>query len=468
MIKKTHRHFVAVPIALVMMLAFVSVTMLVPVRAELVAAQKSVHVSATLDDEEFYLGQNIAGMLKAGTKLSADPIGTRLSLNSGQALLRTSGFMKLDIDTVQVSALHGSFVAAKDAQTIMIAALDAPVILVSDEFSLVLAPRMQVLLKKDVSYTLSSIGREWYSTQMQSLSSLRPASKQSIEQNMIDDACAQEQNFSSDDAGFIVTLLGHGRITTDVYSCILRFSDTMDDAQSIRRLVVLVLATEGARIDDEAAVLILDAFEHDSVLRSSLPQVLPALVIQKRSATTPPQLIDLFSTGIIEKGLLDPVDAIALLENAISVPDTLRRSGLPLQADLWQAAITKVVTVLKSVVSDDQRVELDQLIHQTSSSSSTTFDQDVIRPQTNWTDEELILMTRNTLLDHGALFSSTTLLTADTEHQTVRIEGIFILKDNKNVRYDCTYDPTREVFTNIIREGTRLPNDVPVTIFFTS
>lgn len=463
MIKKTHRHFVAVPIALLMMLAFTSVATLIPVRAELVAAQKSVQLSATLDDEEFYIAENIAGILKAGTKLSADPAGTRLSLRSGQALLRTSRVVRLDIDTVTVTALRGSFVAAKDAQTIMIAALDAPVIIAGDTFTLVLAPRMQVLLKKDLSHTLSSIGIEWYSAQMQSLSSLRPSSKQS----MIDDACAQEQSFSSDNAGFIVTLVGSGRITTDVYSCILRFSDRMDDAQSIRRLALLTLATEGARIDDEAAVLILDAFEHDSVLRSALPQVLPALVIQNRSAV-PPQLIDLFSTGIIEKGLMDPVDAIALLENAVPVSDTLRRSGLPLQADLWQAATTKVMRVLRSVVSDDQRVKLDQLIRHSSHSSSVTADREATRPLTDWSDEELLFMTRNTLLDHGALFSSTTLLTPDKDHQTVRIEGIFILKDNKNVRYDCTYDPTKEIFTNIIREGTRLPNDVPVTIFFSS
>lgn len=479
--KQKHRHLVAAPIAILAILTVAGLSNLVPARAEVDSGRMTVRLSSPNADQTFAIGGGVAGILRQGSALLADDFGSRLALKEGQMLLRASEFVSLDLgDSITASAVRGSFVAVREGGAVTVAALDTPLVIANGTSNIVLAPGSQSTFKPGQPGTVTTIGSEWYTTQLSDLAMLSapvlPAIGHqglaaAIDQHDLKDCVSivSEGHLShSDLRSALSTLLQSGHIDVTTYDCIRSFSDSLDPPGTLRELSLLTLAAEGARTDTTASAAIAGDFTSDPMLRSALPDVLPLLAIVTLKPLQP-SLLDIFPTAVIETGLSDPARAVAILQRTAMLPKALVSAGLPLQSEAWKSVIARAITVLKTTVPEEQRSALDASLTQVLG-VQTVKEQPVASakpvPTTHWSADELTAITRDVLMTHGALVATTTALTPDTEAQTVRVEGVFIAEGGWNVPYGFSYDPGSETVKEITRDGRKLPNAVPLKTFF--
>lgn len=137
-----HRHFLGVPVFLLLVgMALTSpsdglwgeVTSSTPPAA-------AGEITARGGDKEFSLTHGIYGVLHEDGVLSDD--GVRLSLDDGTALMASDGMITLRAGDSLLSGFHGAFLATRSADRVSVWALTAPVLLVRDEFRLVVPQGM--------------------------------------------------------------------------------------------------------------------------------------------------------------------------------------------------------------------------------------------------------------------------------------------------------------------------------------
>ncbi len=480
--KQKHRHLVALPIAVLAILAVGVCSNLLPVQAETDGARMTVHLRASERDEVFSIGSAVAGLLRTSSELLADDAGTRLSLRRGQVLLQTAEPLTLEAgDSLRVAIAYGAFVAVRDADSVTIAALDTPLLIEYAGTKSVLEPGRQVRVVPGLPEQRTAIGGDWYTAQWSDLALLPSVRITPIENQEFRTAIATRPSecVTIADAGHIARgdlrsglaiLLTERRIDTDVYHCIRSLARSLDGSDTMIPLALLLLATEGGKTDPSAATLITEDFTHDPFLKAVFPVTLPVLAVTRQRPVQAP-LIHAFGSTVIQTGLASPANAISLIANASHLPRTLASAGLPIQSDAWKSSLIRAIVVLKTTVPEADRSELDAafadiLRKPVIAAAAPAPVQET--PTTHWTDDELTAITHDILVTHGALLATTTTLTPDAEKQTVLVEGVFIAEDSGNVPYVFTYDPGKERVTNIIRDGRRLPNTVPVQTFFGS
>ncbi len=482
--KQKHRHLVAAPIAILAILAVATVSNFMPVLAGSVSGRMTVHLSASSDDEAFHIGGGVAGILREGSDLLADDFGTGLSLRKGQVLLRAPEILTLTLsDTMAVTVIHGSFVAVRDGETVTLAALDMPLLLANGDALTVLPPGRQLTMTPGAPDQNTSIGGDWYASQLSDLSTLESPRPRNIDDVRLADALethdltscvsiATEGHLARPDLQTaLAALLTAGKIDRDTYACIRELAHALDSSGALGKLVLLTLATEAVRTDTATSDMIAADFRADPFLKSAFPEILPVLAMT-RQRPVQPSLINAFANTVIEAGLADPARALTIIRRASGVPRTLAAAGLPLQSQAWKSAIARAIVVLKTTVPEADRALLDVAFAEVVSMPEEVKPKAAApapeAPSTQWSEDELIAITHDVLASHGALFAVTTVLTPDAKAQTVLVEGIFVAEGGANVPYAFTYDPAKERVMKIIRDGHRLPNAVPVQTFFGS
>lgn len=468
-----HRHFVAVPVAVLAVTTFFGVCTAVPLRADVAIGASSAKLSATETDHPFAVGRSVAGILREGSMLSADRVGASLTLQDGQVLLRTQEAVSLDLGIATVSMLRGSIVAVRDAGSVTIAVLTDPVLLKRGEELTLLQPGMQVTVQND-ALRPTQIGSGWYAEQLADLATLPPVSD--ARTDIVDSVCSDSSVSTDDMRAALRLLLASGKITSEAYRCLRETAQAIDPSHSVFRLALTSLMTEGARTEDEASRMILDDVQNDAFLGPQLTLLVPELAV-RAGKPVQPAFLDSYPSTLIKLGLTHPDRAIEALGKAQDLPSALTSAGLPLQSDAWRSVLIRSIVVLKTTVPDAERRELERILThvvevkvfaadtQTSSAPASVA---VKAPSTHWSDAELQAIAHDVLASHGALFATTTTLTPDAAAQTVAVEGIYVLQNGSNVLYAFTYDPAAETVTRIIRDGKRYPNAVPVRVFFGS
>lgn len=429
---RRHRHFVAVPLTAFAILALAGVSAFLPVRAEEETGKLSVHLHAE-KDQPFRIDTSVVGTLYAGSLLRADRTGTRMSLLQGQMLVRQQGHMTVDVGEMHVYALDASFFIVKDSRS-TIAALDEPLLVVFHDETKIVFKGQQLLLMEDGSTSIASLPAEWQVERMHELQAMHP-----------DEAHAQ---------------------TSDLY--IQRFRASTSAFE--KRLILLHLISLGKKVDEEVIPDMVRTLQDDEVLRDLFPSMLPSLAVTSQKSLHP-EIVSAWADDVIEWGLRDGTGAALLLHQVASVPSFVEEAGYPIQASLWRDAMRHAVRILQPTVSPENSELLSKARDVFSAEEITVMpirvpEEEEPKPETTWSADELSLLTRQALVSYGALIATSTAFVPDVQKQVVHVQGIYVAEQGKDVPYSFTYDPVKEELRSINRDGTRLPNVVPLAVFF--
>ena len=159
----------------------------------------------------------------------------------------------------------------------------------------------------------------------------------------------------------------------------------------------------------------------------------------------------------------------------LSLPSHYVAAGYPVQAKSWSDAFIRVRQVIAPLLGEqDQEVLLrdferrdEQYVPQSISAESVVppASPTVFAPR--YSEEELVALTQKLLVERGALISTLTHIEAISgKVDQAHVEGIFLSENGKDVPYSLTFDPVNNVVRDIVRDGVRLPNAVPVDTFF--
>jgi len=455
---KKHRHFVALPLAVFLMLAVAGMESVLQVGAEGFAGASVVRFQAETNPIDFQTGWILSGTLDTGSDLSADKTGEHPELHRGHAVLRSTGFTELHVGIVRVSAFAASYTALHDESSTTIAPITAPVIVSYGTDTKVLVPGMQLTVMADRKVTLASVPSDWYAQQMQTVKLL-------MESVIPVDAVDREDRQAD-----LARMLSHGRITADSYTEAETRTFELDSSGTALRLLLLRLLQEDARTDTEASSLIASAVSNDRFLATELITALPFQIgtLQKPVAEAH---IRMWEKSTVSLGLTDSASAISVLRTYADFPEKLTRVGYPEQSMLWQHSLAYVGTILRTTLSGEALKDMDAtlaIINRGDIREEPTLPKTPAPyvPATHWSESELTTIVHHVLTAKGVLMAVTTELVPDTPTQTVRVSGVFVAEQGSDVPYVFTFDVARSLITDIKRNGKTLPNAVPVDVFF--
>lgn len=457
---KTHRHFVAFPIAVFLMIVITGFDTVLSVSSADLAGASVVRFTAEKTPVDFQSGWMLSGTLEPNSAVRADKSGEHPELIRGQALIRSSDFTELTVGSVRVHALAASYVAIRESSSVTVAALSSFVLVTTDTETVIVAPGMQFTVNAAGKVQTALLPPEWYNEKLQAAKMLRESTVPEISANS--SRLAQQAQ--------LARLLLDGRITQETFSVLEFATQQLGTDGVVERLLLLRLLQEGFRTDADVSALISTKIAEDKFLSSALVPVLPLSIAVLRKPVAEAH-IQLWEKSALSLGLTDSAAALSLLHRYAQLPEQLTRTGYPQQSLLWQKALSYVGTTLRTTLSGQAVQDLDAdlaVINRSGVSAEPEVKKkaSVYVPVTHWSETELIEIVRSTIIAQGVLVAVTTQLAPDTPTQTVRVTGVYKAEQGSDIQYEFTFDVARNVVRDIVRNGKQLPNAVTVEQFF--
>lgn len=420
---KTHRHFVAVPLSVLFLLVIAGV-------------QSTLSV----------LASDLTG---------AAAVRHDLELAQGESLIRSAGLTEHRLGAARVHALGASFVALHDAASSTVVPLTAPVMVTRESEAVLVVPGMQLLIRSTGDMTLSTVPAAWYKERLHS-AKLVPEIASSVDPGEPQAELSQ--------------IVRDGRITMVSYARAFEIAKALDPSGIALQLLQVRLLQEEQRTDDGVSLTLAKTIAENAVMSEQLVSALPVLVgtLQKPVAEAH---IDGWALRALAVGLADSERILALLHRRAMFPHELARAGYPRQSRLWQHALLSVGTTLRTTLSEQQRTSLDADLAVVIRGDVVSAPPQELSPAarrltTHWTPDVLSALVSEMLLTHGVLMGTTTELVPDIAAQTVRVTGVFLSQEGRDVPYAFTVDVSGTQVRDILRDGQRLPNAVPIDVFF--
>ncbi len=454
---KIHRHFVALPLTILLMLAVAGFQSVLPVGAADVSGAPTVRFKTDATPLDFQVGWILSGMLERDVALRVDESGEHTELLKGQALIKSTGLTELSMGKLKVHALAASYAALHGDTSSTVVPLTAPVIVTSGEDIAVVVPGMQISINSLGKMTSSTVPPDWYAERLEALKLLPE----------IVIPPADESNAQVQLAHF---LADGGRITAVALSSAEATARLLDPSGVVSELLFLRLLQEAQWTDEDASRVLADNISQDRFLASELVPTLPLLVATLLKPVSDRQ-IQVWEKSALSLGITDSAAIISVFHRFSGFPQGLARAGYPRQSLLWQHAFYSVGTILGTTLSGKQRTDLEaDLAIITRGDNVDAHIENTVQsmpgPTTHWSEAELTAIVFEILLSRGVLIASTLQLASDTPTQTVRVTGVFIAEQGTDTAYAFTVDVSRKLITDIIRDGKKLPNAVPTDVFF--
>lgn len=437
-----HCHFLAAPLAALVLLTVAGLHHVLPVSAGMHTPRfDGVAFVAGDDVREARVG-SVAVRIQPGGTVRASKNGS-LFIDSGHTLLRTDDTVTLDAGFgVTASFADGSMTVVHGDASVTVAAITTPVVLHRDEEFVLLSPGEQYIVREGRHGEKRTLPTQWFSAEKSDASSL-----------------AKPETSGSVGSALATGLLGFDEVQALLPS----------DAQK-RRAVLARLALEGARMDPDAGMFLQTEITADAPLGSALGMSLPSMVLTT-AKTVPDEVMDAWAEWMLRHAVSDTAAGLDTLIVASKLPDFMEDRGFPKQSRLWKQSLDHATATLLAIAPEDLRSRVQDIRDGVTAgvAKTDTAEQELLRsaaPVTNWSSEELTMLARNMILTHGALLTMNTEIIPDTALQIVRITGIFISENGSDVPYAFSYDVARNVLTRIVRDGRTMPNTVPPEIFF--
>jgi len=484
--RQCHRHIIAVPVMFLGMVMIAAVNASLPVHAsQSSSGMGEWTLTAQTSARDFSIPLTVAGRLDPGGSLAVTDSGQRLRLSEGTVHLRAMGMTAADVPfAVRVDALAADFSLIAEPDAVTVVAVSAPVLATRGDRTWVVSPKRQLRIDSSGNARLSGVPGEWLESEtalFRTMQAFDPAASvpesgafgESVIRGGYGDALAA-MGASAPDPVSVAPLLskvlgGDGLFTSDRVTLAFALVRTKT-SPLLSGLLALRLVQEGERIEEKAASLVVRELA-SSPLADDLPSTVPLLAaaLQKPLVSG---VVDQWKTETIRLVAMDPAAAFPVFrETAPLLPAKYVQAGFPRQARLWEEAIANVSAVLSPLLPVDERTTLERDLQaarlrdaedQPTAPSSVVSSAAHSRP-----DQELLFFTRQLIREHGVMLSAlTTVKVVSDRADAVRIEGVFIAGEGRDVPYAFTVDLAQDRIIEIVRDGVRLPNSLPVSQFF--
>lgn len=446
--KPTHRHLIALPLAAVLLAVVGLSNAVAPVSASLLAtARRDLVVSAAEVAKELDLPSGLHLSLEPGAEAHLNADGTDITVSRGSALADAQGLAMFSLPCLTVSVLHSTAYVSVSDQSVSVAAVQGPLLLQSCDGRLLLLGEGEQAYMSSDSIDVSTVPAVWLmETQSRLASSAPPETSVSHIYSV---------PFSKDASSVDVTsAFQRAELETDGVTTLLAF----------RLLPIL------SRFDDAVKEAVFSSLFSSDALRTQVVRALPYAVSTNQLTLNEAVMEDWTDAAAIFAAT-DSDAMRSLLDHVALLPSFLADAGYPKQAHLWMQALRDTIALLRPLVDASDRESLDALL--TRASNHVPAEQPVILQKedsatTAFSDDQLVVLTKDVLSRSEALQTAVTRVIPDAESQTARVEGIYVSENGRDIAYDFTYAPGSEMISSVMRDGIKLPNQVSVDVFFPS
>lgn len=450
-----HRHFVALPLLVLGCTMVVVVNAAMPLSASLPLSKLNADITAGDSDQVIAIELRVSGILDQGGVLRIQRDGHSALLLHGTVSLASEDITELALPNgVSLFSIGGAVTVIRDDHYSTVVALRGPVGIVTEANRYLLPTGYQLRIDNENGVLMSAVTDAW---REKSLKRIPDAT--GIE--MQEDVRAEELQ---------ELLHADGRWTLERAQNALRLTEEIDTKQILSKLLALKLLTVSPSLDPEAASLLQKELLEEEWTHEALVFALPRQVLTTLHPVPSP-LLDPWAEYAIRSGLRDMDSMTILLREAHLLPMKLDEAGYPIQSKQWEKALEKVLSVLQGTADKKNAPDL-QMFRTTLTlrgnpgsmlSSAASYDSS----ESGIPVEELLYRTRQMLREHQVLMSGTTHLEPDSR-ATIKVTGVFLpsAETGSDASYEFSYDPEKKIFSNIIRNGQKLPNSVSEELFF--
>ncbi len=425
-----HRHFVAAPLIALFLILVAAVNRTLPVGAAFAGSLIEGVITTQSQEQQFETPAGITAVALPDSVILISGKGETLTLTHGSVLVKASGFVRVIASkTVAVDAFHGSVLVLKDTSSVTIVALQSAAAVDHGEISL-LPAGYQMRIATDGSVKRSAVPAQWFRQQHSKAISL------------------PETSFDASLQPLASSILGATNLTDDFVTESLHSADELHDSGRAL-LVSATLVTKADQMDSSGSALIA----HDFLSRITLPEERAFAVAALARSTLKPlpvTLVKAWQKAALHVVSGDPVLGTMLFTDILDeLPDLYASAGYPKQSEIWADAISGVSSVLSSLIP-----------------SKLPVAEVAPEPEVKLSSEEVQAAAEQILLDHDAMFTATTVITVADGAQCAEVTDIFLSQNGRDTGYSFSLCPVKNLVKDIVRDGVKLPNSVPISAFF--
>ncbi len=451
---QSHRHFVAVPLMCLLLVLIAGVNAVLPVKGAVLPGQPTINggtlITAGDVRRSIDIDWHLQGMLEPKSRILLTD-SSHATFVAGEAILSSHGYFTLSLDKDRSLTLLAATVwIRRDGTDISIVALDAPVLVDLKGSRTMIPAGFQFRITS--TSKLSPAPSDWLSERIADASSL-------MQYDVVLDPAA---SFAEQvEARLAEAFQSEAALDPDESSSLIALGDTIDPSGILSGLIAYRLGLHPGRLSEDSQTKVEASFRSSPVAETAFSAI-PSIV-QFTLKPVSVWLIDGWSSQVIRQGMDDPQAGMAVVRDNRDLPSRLKEIGYPLQSDAWQSALDRIEQTLLPLLTPDEQESI--FGSSGSSQAQSSVSSSVAAPQ--YTEQQLLAITRQMLVDHGALMGSEThLLPLAGPPQAVRVIGVFVLEDGRDVAYEFTFDPAANVLSRIVRDGIAQPNAVPVEVMF--
>ena len=462
-----HRHFIAVPVAMLSMAIVTCVHALMPVHAQESVAPPAISaLSASNIPMNFSIPSVLSGRLEPDSRLSVAEDGTVLRLEIGEISLRALGAISVESAGVRIEVMMADISVITDETSVSIVALNAPVFVTYQGVPRIVRSGHQLFLSADNAPRDTEVPSDWLVGRL----ALIDAQTVSMLPNV------RTLGVSSD-----VTVLAQSLRTETLSSEHIQralVSARKLDADHLPAFLLQRLLMLPQRLDPSATQFVVSQLFTLSDSAIDMLLAVPEEIVRERrpllSGTA-----DEWALTVIRIGTTDASRAAHILHQvmSLSLPAIYVRAGYPVQAMSWNNAFIQVKQVIVSLLGEEDQAVLLQDFARTNDSRDAELVSNEELPVAaptpakpalpRFSEDELVALTKQLLIDRGVLISTLTHVEAISgKIDQAHVEGVFLPENGQDVPYTFTFDAAHNVIRDVVRDGVRFPNAVPLDTFF--
>ncbi len=477
-----HRHFIAMPLMAILLLGVGGLgTLTKAAIPDVSRGGEEVVVSQDEERQFSFTERALNVLLQPHSKVALLDRTQALRMEVGSAILKASDLVSIDLGFgAEATLLLSSATLLRDTQSVTVVALTAPLIVSRAGSDWILPPQYQLRIASDGSVQRSKVPQEWFSDQRaasQALPVIPLPQLAEDRQSLVDailasDAPSDEvlQNIlslSDVDRRTLVAMFideSSPEISFATVNAAFTVADTFADHR-MQQLVLLRFLLLQDRMHEDTANGITLRLASTSFSPSEFIFAVPSIALSTLRPLAP-SLIDAWTKIALESGALDPSRTASVLQPLLSrLPASYDMQGYPKQAMLWQEATARIAVVLTPLLAHADGVSIDESARTLSEpATQNTLSSPIAAPKSYVQEVERV---RNFLLQKNTLFTAGTTIESDSDDSgCMRVSDAYLAHASSDQSFTFSLCLDEGMVRRIVREGKRLPNDVPILAFF--
>lgn len=492
--KRSHRHLVAIPATMLLLLSALA-THASHGRAQPAGEQGVTTLIAGSpllagDTQRFRVLPGVQGILEPGGNIGADG-AFAMRLEAGAVTTRTAGAASMHVgDAMVVHGVRTAWYALREQSASLVVALASPIAVSVRGHMHYLQSGEQIRVPDSGDLQRSTVPQQWLQQRLGIVATLptdaielaggaghaplEPLHDALQERRMQDAAAflrapAAESYLRTEQYRLLFaailakTATEHGA-DPDAIFVALQCTKALDATIPFGRLLALSYAS-GLVGDAQAQTMLIEQFAIDDHAAQWAGLLLQ--LERGRQLPLPGAFISRWAALLERVAAQDALAASALTVDAASLSVAVEERGYPVHAERWAQAARDAAAFTRSILSPGDRDTFDAALltafrptaRTVRASSEPVQSSAPAEPQRD--PQELVALTKTALLNAGGMFATTTsFVVPPRERNAVRVLGVIFATSAGDASFDLTYHPLTDTVDKIVLQGRMFPNQL--------